>query len=126
MQELMQLNSLLPQILLCGTADLDVPTVTTDSAPLESDERAAWVLKNAVWPQGTAVLQVKFLNDIPTRWTYKKGGLNLGNIEQWAKIWSDRGGGIIPQFQFVGDNSPSDIRVMFVGKYIFVNNIIIV
>ena len=103
---------------------MDTPTTTTDSASPESGVREAWAPKNIIWPQGKSVLQVKFLNVIPTTWKYKGGGLNFGNIEQWANIWSTsvQGGGIIPQFQFAaGGNAPSDIRVKFVGKFIIIH-----
>lgn len=97
---------------------MDVPTFTADSASPESHdgELSAWVPENVIWPKGKTILQVKFLNDIPTSWTYDKGGLNRGNIRQWANIWGNRGDGIIPGFEFVDGNATSDIRVKFVGE----------
>ena len=104
-----------PHTFECGTADSEVQTFTADSASGESGELSAWVPENVIWPKDKKVLQVKFLNDIPTDWTYAKGGLNRGNINQWANVWSDLGDDI-PRFEFVDGNSPSDIRVKFVGK----------
>lgn len=100
---------------------MDVPIFSAGSASAESGELSAWVPENVIWPKGKKVLQAKFLNDIPTHWTYKKGGLNQGNIEQWANIWSDRGDGIVPRFEFVDGSAPSDIRIMFVGEFNFTN-----
>ena len=43
--------------------------------------------KNVVW-KGVEELTVKFLNDIPTEWTYGGSGMNGGSIISWANEWS--------------------------------------
>lgn len=100
--------------------DVDDTSAVTANSASPSGVRSAWVPKSVMWPQGMPILRVKFLNTIPSNWTYKGSGLNLGNIEQWANIWHDRGGGQIPEFQFVvAEDAPSDVRVMFVGKFVW-------
>ena len=60
---------------------------------------------------------MKFLNDVPSHWTYAGSGMNVGNIMSWANEWSLRGGGTIPEFTLVENASArSDIRVQFISK----------
>ena len=119
---------------LCATADLD--EADTASGTVESDDMetepegdvlSAWVPKNVIW-RGKKELRVKFLNNIPSEWTYGGSGMNVGNIMSWAKEWSLRGGGTIPTFTRIEDvNAPSDIRVKFISKisYILCNSLLI-
>ena len=102
---------------LCTSADLDEAASDTalETEP-EGDVLSAWVPKNVIW-RGRTDLQVKFLNDTPSHWTYGGSGMNVGNIMSWANEWSLRGGGTIPTFTWIQDpNAPSDIRVKFTSE----------
>ena len=71
--------------------------------------------KNVLWNKKE--LAVKFLNDVPSQWTYAGSGMNVGNIMSWANQWSARGGNTIPKFTRVQSvSAPSDIRVLFTSK----------
>ena len=105
---------------LCSSADLDETasgSVESDAMETEAegDTLSAWVPRNVIWNKKG--LAVKFLNDVPSHWTYAGSGMNVGNIMSWANEWSLRGGGTIPEFTLVENASArSDIRVKFTSK----------
>ena len=87
----------------------------TDEGHAYGDVLSVRVPKNALWDKKE--LAVKFLNDIPTQWTYGGSKMNVGNIISLANEWNRRGGGTIPKFTRVGEPSaPSDIRIEFNSK----------
>ena len=103
-------------ILLCTTGDLDCSFSDPDSTDTPDDVLRAYVPPNVIW-RGKKELAVKFLNDIPDDWTYAGSGMNIGNIMSWAKEWSLRGNGVIPNFILVEEPSArSNIRVKFTSE----------
>ena len=59
--------------------------------PGESDSdgtRLASAQRNLLWPGNkkskSFEVSVKFLNGIPSTWTYRSGGLNFDSIMSWA------------------------------------------
>ena len=106
---------------MCTSGGLDEEDVDGSLAGPEStdtqDTLSGWVPTDEVIWRGKKELGVKFLNTIPSVWTYDGSGMNTGNIISWANRWSDLGNGVIPKFFHVKKhNARSDIRVEFTGK----------
>ena len=110
-------HNIVQHIPLCTTADLDEEDIHSGTVEGHAygDVLSGWVPENVLWDRKE--LAVKFLNNIPSQWTYGGSGMNFGNIMSWANEWSLRGGGTIPKFTRVEEPSArSDIRIMFTSK----------
>ena len=110
-------HNIIQHIPLCSTADFDEEDMRSGTVEghANGDALSGWVPENVLWDKKE--LAVKFLNNIPSQWTYDGSEMNTGNIESWANVWYLLGGGTIPKFTLVDQPSaPSDIRIEFNSK----------